>query len=105
MKEKDEPIINSKDQNLIKLEGIKTMTWHSKTLIDAFDDLGYDNAYKSQPASFFSEVEHSDFKTAKEKMGADLYKTFGLPDDKKVLEGQRKKFGRNELTEVDQNPW
>lgn len=38
-------------------------------------------------------------------MGADLYKRLGLPDNEKVLEKQRLKYGRNSLTEVDQNPW
>jgi hypothetical protein len=33
----------------------------------------------------------SDFKTAKESLGADLYKRYGYPDDKKKLEAQRKK--------------
>lgn len=50
-------------------------------------------------------MEHSDFKSAKEAMGAALYKRMGLPDDKKVLDVQRADFGKNELTEVDHNPW
>jgi hypothetical protein len=40
MKQKDQLAdMSGKDQNLVKLEAIKTMTWHSKDLITAFEDL------------------------------------------------------------------
>jgi len=31
---------DGKDQNLIKLEAIKTMVWHKLPLVEAFDKLG-----------------------------------------------------------------
>jgi len=46
-----------KDQNLIKLEGIKTQTWHIKPLVEAFDELGYDINYKTLEADRFRTVD------------------------------------------------
>jgi hypothetical protein len=31
---------SDKDQNLVKLEAIKTMKWHKIPLVEAFDELG-----------------------------------------------------------------
>jgi hypothetical protein len=84
------------------------MTWHKRPLLEAFEDLGYRDAYKSASSIntlISGGTEYSDYKSALEGMGTGLYKKFGMPADEKVLETQRKSFGRNELSEVDLNPW
>jgi len=35
----------------------------------------------------------------------DFYRKLGLPNDLKILNGQRARWGTNSLTEVDPNPW
>jgi len=56
--EEDNEVVGKlKDQNLIKLEGIKTQTWHIKPLVEAFDELGYDTNYKTLPADRFRTVD------------------------------------------------
>jgi len=35
----------------------------------------------------------------------DFYKRLGLPNEEKILKGQREHWGANELTEIDSNPW
>jgi len=37
MKEELQPTGSDKDQNLVKLEAIKTMKWHKLPLVEAFD--------------------------------------------------------------------
>jgi len=39
------------------------------------------------------------------KYGKDFYLKTGLPNDPKILRGQRETHGSNELTEVNSNPW
>lgn len=89
----------------MELEAVKTMTWHKKPLVEAFDELGYKYAYSEVNPSYFQPLGKSSYQEAFNEMGEECYKKLGMPNDKKILERQRKKFGWNKLTEVDANPW
>lgn len=84
----------SKQQNLMELEAIKTMTWHKKPLLQALNELGYEKAYSNCDAGYFKDadpkVEITGYKDGVDKLGTDLHKRLGLPDSPKVLEEQRK---------------